>query len=135
MSYEYYPQTDKDFLEYLKTIKKGDWIITCKFEIVRFNEWDEPKDLSRYDNEYWNAAPEEERELFRAYDDFTTMEGSSHSSRHCSIWRVSEEYATWFNKNILPIAKYLWEKQTAEVDFADMVEEICLEQGMKFEGA
>lgn len=134
MDENFYQETDEQRLARLKKIQRGDWIFTCGLKPLQFKAWDDPKKMSDYD-ESWKERPQVERELFFWYDYFTTMEGSHHSTSHCSCWQVSEKYALWFMEHVAPIAKNLWDGQDELMDYHELVEQIANEHGIKFEGA
>jgi len=85
-------------IEDLKAIKHGDWIFTCSMKPLQFDTFRPEKNPLHYDRE---AFSDEEWERFSKYDDFQTIEGSSHSAANCGLHKVSTAYAQWFNDNQL----------------------------------
>lgn len=79
-----------------KALKHGDWIFTCSMKPLQFNTF-ENKDPKSYPD-FVKFSTELEQELFFNFDNFTTCEGSSHSTMNCSCRPISEKYA-WFLEN------------------------------------
>lgn len=118
-------------LEEAKQLKKGQWIFTCHMEPKQFGSFypeKNPKDYSR------NLFTDEQWEFFSKYDDFETMDGSSHSVKNCSCRIISEEYAQWFIKNkcwkLFPDDKTSEQWQVYE----NRIKELCQRDGIVYEG-
>jgi len=113
-----------------KNLKKGDWLFTCAMK---------PKQFSHYtENNPDDYSPDEMTNEFLdwcKFDDFTTLEGSNHSQKHCSCSPISEKYAKWFIENELD---KLYDPQEPDEEkwenYERRVKELCIEVGIEFEG-
>lgn len=111
-------------------MKRGKWIFTCSLEPKQFDSFDEEKDPNDYSRDRFT---DEEWESFSKYDDFTTIEGSSHSVKNCGCVPVSKKYALWFIKNechklFIDDGTYNWDA------YKKKIKEKCKLDGIRFEG-
>ena len=107
-----------------KNLKKGDWLFTCAMKPKQFSHYDE-----RNRADYGEVENEEEFLEWCKYDDFQTLEGSSHSQKNCSCSPISKEYAKWFLENEVD--------KLYEDDFAiyeEKVKELCKKENIEYEG-
>lgn len=126
---------DEKRLTMYRRVKRGDWLFTCKLEAIQFDTWDEPKNYSDYNPIWMTEKTETERALFFEFGHYNTMEGSHHSSNNCGLWVVTPAYAKWFNEVVKPVAARLWDEQTSDISYDEMVERLAVESGIRFEGA
>lgn len=122
---------EKPTIAELKKLQKGQWIFSCSMKPQRFNCFDEEKNPEHYNRKAFTDA---EWERFSKYDDFTTIEGSSHSVFHCGLRTISEKYAKWFLENK---CNELYPKGFAENNFEiyeERIKALCKEHGIEFEG-
>ena len=117
----------------IKTIKKGQWLFSCSMKPLQFDSWDCKNYKDYISEEKWNALTPEEKEEF-IYDDFKTMEGSSHSVVNCSLSPISDEYAKFFIENKCDelfdtsVEGNYWEP------YENAVKELCTKYSIKYEG-
>ena len=118
--------TTRDGIEYLKTLKRGDWVFTCTLEPQQFDSFmpnnPEHFDRSKFTEDAW--------ELFINYGYFTTMRGN-HSTINCGCTRVSEKYAKWFNENKV---YELYDQDESFDVYECKIRELCIRDGIEFEG-
>lgn len=120
---------EKPTLNVLRNLKKGQWIFTCSLQPCQFNSFDPNKKEENYQR---NEFTDKEWERFSKYDDFTTIEGSSHSVYHCGLRTISEKYAKWFIKNE---CWKLWDDNCDSEDtYKNKVKNFCDKEGIEFEG-
>ena len=91
-------------------MKYNDWIFTCSLEPKRFSHFTDESD-----------------------DDFETVEGSSHSKKHCSLTHISDKYANWFIKNR---CWELFQDDIADVwvNYEQKIKELCIRDNIEYEG-
>ena len=112
-------------IETRKALKKGQWLFTCDMKPLQFNSFDPEKNKEDYS--IWKN--EKAWELFSKYDDFTTLEGSSHSACNCGLTPISEKYAKWF------ITNKIWELYNDDFEiYEELIKKICKEHNINFEG-
>ncbi len=107
-----------------KNLKKGQWLFTCAMKPKQFSHYNE---RDRVD--YSEVENEEEFLEWLKYNDFVTLEGSSHSQKNCSCKPISEKYAKWFLENKV--------YELYEDDFGiyeEQVKELCKKHNIEYEG-
>lgn len=115
-----------------KIVKEGDWIFTCSMEPKQFKSFHKPKKEENYER---SAFSDEEWERFSKFDDFVCIDGSCHSSRHCSLRIISEKYAKWFIDNtIWKLFDDKLEPENAFNDYEKKVKKLVKEAGLEYEG-
>ena len=122
---------------------EGTWIFTCKMNPVQFKCWLGWSENGIYRNPSGN---------------FETMDGSGHSAIHCSISKISKEYADFFILNkISDLFGYIKDRDVEKIeskmknfgiddfscvfsddaiweDYENAIMKICDKIGIKFEG-
>lgn len=109
----------------IRDLKKGDWIFTCRMEPVQFNYYSvkDPNDYQKHmdNDEEWND--------FINFDDFITIEGSSHAQCGCGCKRITKEYAEWF------LANKVWELSGDDWElYESKVRDLCKSHDINYEG-
>jgi len=124
-------------MEKIKKLKKGDWLFTCSMEPLQFNSFDEEKNPDDYNRA---GFTDEDWEQFSKYNDFTTINGSSHAVQGCGCKPVSEKYALWFIENK---CWELYEKSEGnnEIEndkkwkkYEEAIKALCIKEGIEYEG-
>jgi hypothetical protein len=116
-------------------VKHGDWIFTCSMKPLQFDSF-EPRDPKHYDQAGLSMLTEEEYSNWM-YDDFKTMEGSSHSIKNCGCKVITEKYAKWFLDNNIAGIIEQYKQEGVGVDweaYEQAVKELCLKDGIEYEG-
>jgi hypothetical protein len=116
----------------LQKIKKGQWIFTCKLEPLRFKRFFTYKD--DYVKKHWESPSRWIKHKY--FNDFETMEGTTHSALHCGLELITKNYAYFFRKN------KCWElfpKEDLTMDekweiYENRVKDLCKLKNIKFEG-
>lgn len=122
---------EKPTVAELKNLQRGQWIFTCSMKPLQFDCFKKEKNPNDYDRDKFT---DEEWERFSKYDDFTTIEGSSHSVYHCGLDTITEKYAKWFLENK---CDELFPEEFSEDRFEiyeELVKALCKEHGIEFEG-
>lgn len=119
-----------------KNIKKGKWIFTCSMQPQQFKSWDEEKSSDDYNRE---AFTDESWEMFSKYNDFTTLNGSSHAVAGCNLKLISDKYAKWFIKNecwnLLEKHKEGEYKNYSNFEkYEKDIKALCEKEGIEYEG-
>ena len=92
-----------------------------------------------FDDYNFAKKPEEKLEWCK-YDDFETIEGSSHSQGNCGCKPISEKYATWFIDNkidelFVKAENYNEEENDNAWDkYVERVKKRCKEDNIEYEG-
>jgi len=89
--------------------QNGDWLFTCSMQPQQFDKWNDGDE-----------------------DDFTTLNGSQHSRKNCSLSLISTEYALFFIKHQLWELYDINDKDFDKYELA--VRKICEAYRIKYEG-
>ena len=113
-----------------KDLKKGQWLFTCSMKPKQFGKY-----VPRNRADYGESKNEEEFLEWCKYDDFETLEGSSHSQGNCGCKPITEKYVRWFIDNGIDFLYDSNEPDEVKWDkYVERVKKRCEEDNIEFEG-